>query len=140
VLFGTYDGSAKNQISFEIYTNGQPRLWYKVGGTGYSNVFTTDVRSDEKTHIAFTIDGLVASLYINGEFKESVTLARDCPEILEGYLIGNDYRSDKSQIFKGTIYGINVFSDVRTAEEIKLDTIGVARNSKDLIYSKFFAE
>lgn len=138
VLLGNYDGTNASGMTVEIYTNGNPRLYYKVGGVGYSIVFKTDVRSDKLTHMAITVDGMTASLYVNGEFMESAVLEREMPVFTEGFNLGNDRRQTSGQYFKGTIYAAHIFGDVRTAEEIALDAIKVMDKS-DILYSEVFS-
>ena len=140
VLLGNYDKSENDQINFEIYNNGQPRLWFKSAGTTYSYIFTTDIRSSEKVHLTFTVEGTKASIYVNGEFKESVEITGTYPETSTGFVVGADNRAVDPQKFIGTIYSVNLFSDVRTADEIKTDAIGVASNTEGLIYSNYFQD
>ncbi len=140
VIFGSYDGSNADGINLEIYTNGNPRLYYKVGKVGYSIVFNADVRSDALTHIAVTIDGLQAKLYINGALVETAELEKLPPEITEGFNIGNDDRPTSGQYFKGTIYAVHFFDDVRTDEEIALDAIMVESDADGLLASYYYTE
>ena len=138
VLLGNYISTGKNVINFEIYTNGNPRLYYVVNGTAYSLIFNADIRSEDLTSLIFTVDGLNVSLYVNGKFVETKTLSVALPAITDGFNIGGDNRADNSQLFKGKIYAVNLFSDIRTAEEIKQDSLWVATNTDKLIYSKTF--
>ena len=138
VLLGSYDGGNANGLNVEIYTNGQFRLYYKVGMVGYSYIFTPDIRSEGLTHLALTIDGLTASLYINGKFAQAITLDVMAPEITEGFYLGNDKRTTGDQYFKGTIYSVALFDDVRTAEEIALDAITVASDAEGVLYLERF--
>lgn len=139
VLIGNYDASANNQVNVEVYTNGNLRLYYKVNGTAYTYQFKTDVRSDELTHLALTIDGLSAKLYINGALVETVELTVEIPETSSlKYCIGADNRAANPQLFKGTIYSVSLFEDVRTAEEIAIDAICVPSDTQGLIYQESF--
>ncbi len=138
VILGNYDGTSKDGINLEIYTNGHPRLYYKVGSTGYSYVFNTDIRSNKITHLAVTIDGKIATLYINGVLKETTELTVGIPKLTSGYYLGNDQRTDSAQYFKGTIYSVNMFSDIRTAEEIAIDALAVTNDTEGLVFSKSF--
>ena len=139
VVAGSYDGGNGDAINFEIYTNGKPRLYYKVGGVGYSCVFNTDIRSKTLTHIALTIDGLNAKLYVNGALAEETTLSVAVPEVVASFNIGNDTRPAGGQYFKGTIYGVTIFDDVRTADEIADDAILVTTQSDGVLYSKYYS-
>lgn len=137
VLVGNYTASGLNVINLEIYTNGAPRFYYRKNGTAYTIQFTTDVRSENKTHLAVTIDGLTANLYVNGVFVESVALTVAVPSVTDGFCIGGDARTSNYQNFKGTIYAVHLFSDVRSAKEIKRDAVMVQSNDNSLILSKF---
>ena len=139
VIMGSYDGSSADGLNIEIYTNGNPRLYYKVGGIGYSYLFTTDIRSEALTHIAITIDGMSARLYVNGEFAEEAALTVAAPDTFD-FNVGNDKRPSGGQYFKGSIYSVALFEDVRTAEEIKLDSIFVADTTSGLLYSAYYTE
>ncbi|MBR2466591.1 MAG: hypothetical protein IKB38_06660 [Clostridia bacterium] len=138
VIAGSYDGGTGDAINFEIYTNGNPRLYYKVGGTGYSYVFKADIRSDTFVHIAIVIDGLTAKLYVGGEFAEAVELTAAVPEVTGTFNIGNDKRAAGGQYFRGTIISVTFFDDVRNAEEIKNDAILVSSDADGVIYSEFY--
>ncbi len=140
VLFSNYNNGTQNQISIEIYTNGQARFWYKVNGVSYAALFKADVRSDSFTHLAFTVDGTDISLYINGVYSETITMAAAVPtDCTNSFCVGGDYRYQNAQYFKGTIYSVNVFDDVRTAEEIANDAVMVTGDSEGLLYSRYFS-
>ncbi|MBQ9964889.1 MAG: LamG domain-containing protein, partial [Clostridia bacterium] len=140
VLFSNYNNGTQNQISIEIYTNGQARFWYKVNGVSYSALFAADVRSNSLTHLAFTVDGKNISLYVNGIYSETLTMGAAVPtDCTDNFCIGGDRRSANAQYFKGTIYSANVFDDVRTAEEIALDAVMVTGDTDGLLYSKYFS-
>lgn len=137
VIFGNYKGTDDIGINVEIYTNGAPRFYYKVGGIGYSVYFSADVRSSGIVHMAITIDGLEAKLYLDGALVEVATMEVAVPETAEGFMLGSDLREGSEHYFKGEIYAVNIFSDVRTAEEIKYDAIKVAADADNLLYSYY---
>ena len=140
ILVGNYDNSKAEQINIEIYTNGKPRLYYKTNNQAYTYLFSTDVRSDSGTYLAITIDGLTATLYLNGVVKETVRLKAELANAYSNYKIGADCRKTDPQYFKGTIYSVAMFNDVRTAEEIAADMILVPADSDGLLFSKYFIE
>ena len=140
VLIGNYENSNVDQVNIEIYNNGKPRLYYKTNRVSSTYLFNTDVRSDSITHIAITVNGSVATLYVNGENKETVALAKPFANATSKYLIGSDHRLVNPPWFKGEIYSVALFSDVRTDEEIKLDAIMVPRDTEDLVFLKHFAQ
>lgn len=137
-LIGNYDGSTADQINIEIYTNGQPRLYCKSGTTAYTYLFKTDIRSESLTHLAFTVNKLTASLYVNGVLTETVALTEAVPSAYNNYCIGGDNRSGNAQAFQGNIYAVNLFSDVRTSNEILFDAITVTEDVDNLLFSKYF--
>ena len=138
VLLGNYNGGSGMFINIEIYTNGQPRVWYKINNTAYYHLFTTDVRSAAVTHLALTVEDKTVNLYVNGELKETATLRVAMPVTLSDYFIGADNRADNTQPFKGTIYGVNLFDHVRTPEQIAVDALLVSPNEAGLIVSHYF--
>lgn len=137
-IIGNYDGSTADQINIEIYTNGQPRLYCKSGTTSYTYLFKTDVRSDALTHLTFTVDKLTARLYVNGVLTETIALTEAVPSAYNNYCIGGDNRSGNAQAFQGNIYAVNLFSDVRTANEILFDSIAVTEDVDNRIFSEYF--
>ncbi len=138
VIFGNYDGSLKNQLNLEIYTNGRPRLYYSIGTKSYSHIFNTDIRSDDPTHIALTVDGLTASLYVNGVLRETMKLTVELPDSLENFKIGCDNRTGTPQNFAGTIYSVNLFGYARTAEQIAIDRYLCPSDSAGMLLDKNF--
>ncbi len=124
VLLGNYKGSS-NEINFEIYTNGSPRIYYIDGsGTVYSKIFTgVNVYTGEWTHIAVVRDKSAGTLscYVNGALTESCSMT--IPNIIPAtpMQLGGDYRSGNSQYFKGKVASVAVYKDVRTAAEIRSD-------------------
>ncbi|MBE6584594.1 MAG: hypothetical protein E7649_06445, partial [Ruminococcaceae bacterium] len=139
VILGNYDGNSSNRMNLEIYTNGNPRLWYKVDGISYSYLFDVDIRSHESVHLTFTIDGLEASLYVNGILAQTVELTMNVPYDGSSFFVATDQRIS-AQSFKGKIYSAAMFADVRTPEEIAYDMIMVTTDARDLLYSGCFGE
>ena len=138
VLVSNYDGGEQDQISLEIYTKGRPRLYYKVGGTGYTVQFATDVRSENPVHIAVVIKDTVARLYVDGKLVENQDLTVKVPKLTKNFTVGGDGRSKNSQYFKGRIYEVTLFNDVRTAKEVALDAIRVPSDAKGVVYTTIF--
>ena len=101
--------------------------------------FTTDVRSENKTHLTFVVDGLMTYLYIDGVLAETAELKVAVADVREGFYIGGDGRTSNQQNFKGTIYAVNLFSDVRTDAEIFADAAMVQCADDSLIYSNYLA-
>ena len=129
VILGSYSDKGPNQINFEIYSNGQPRLfWSNSKNVAYSDAIFTSVNvcTGDWVHLTITRDVSEGKLhcYLNGEWKQSINL----PEILAENVIpdqvmcpGGDLRNGNAQYFKGAIRSVVMFSDMRTAEEIAAD-------------------
>ncbi len=138
VIFGNYDEGIKAPLNLEIYTKGRVRLYFKNGKTTVSHIFKTDVRTDSGTvNIAVTLADKTATLYVNGVKKETAKLAVSAPSATKNFCIGGDNRKNNELYFKGKIYSVNVFSDVRTASEIKRDAVAVPYNESKLILSSY---
>lgn len=137
VVFGNYDGISNDRMNIEIYTNGNPRLWYKINGTSYSYLFDVDVRSEEAVYMVMTIDGLNASLYMNGVLKQTITLSAHVPFDGSLFYAATDQRIS-AQAFKGELYSVGVFADVRTVEEITCDRILVTTDAHELLFYEYF--
>ena len=137
VIFGNYDSSSKSPLNVEIAAGGKVRLYYKNSGKTVSHVFKTDVRSSGATHIALTLKDKTAVLYVNGIKKETAKLKVAIPKATKAFCIGGDNRKGNTQYFRGKIYAVNVFSDVRTAAEIKKDAVLVTTSDAKLLYSGY---
>lgn len=142
VIFGncTYGGDTKeiNTINVEIHGNGNPRFYFNKGDNSFASyIFTkVDVRSDSWVHLAIVYDkaNKLVHCYLNGELAQTiggdgeVTVALYSSKVAQnstGMCIGGDMRwlgnADKynEMYFKGALKELAVYSDVRTAEEIK---------------------
>ena len=115
VILGNF-GGITSCLNFEITTNGAPRLYYvDPDKTAHDFVFAqVDVRTGDWLHIGFVLDNTTntASVYINGEHKQSLTNAPDCSEqvAVNPFYVGGDYRVGNAQSFKGEIRSVSVYS------------------------------
>jgi len=131
ILGNYYDNAKKAVISFEVYSGGNPRLyWLESSGKTANWIFTdVDLRKNEWLHVAIARDVNAGKVhcYINGELEQSLNITSDVgrEDIISehGFRIGGDLRSNNTQYFKGAIREIAVFSDVRTEGEIQMDMI-----------------
>ena len=141
VIVGNFSAktSPENQFSFEIYNNGQPRLYYRYAGKEYSCLFDADVRSADRTRLALVIDGLEARLYVDGAQADVRTLAAEVPLQTANYRVGGDNRPRNTQAFKGEIFSVALLSGVRSAEEIALDAPVAPDSAEGLLYSEYFS-
>ena len=124
VIMGSY-GSGTDCISFEIYTNGAPRLYFTdIKGKVYNYIFNSvDVRS-ENSSVRLTIvhDSALRKLicYIDGVEKQTID-ASDFPSDLiinRSQVVGGDHRSGNSQYFKGILYNFRLYSHSLTSEQV----------------------
>ena len=127
-------------INYEIYTNRNPRVWWgdEFGNSHYSIVFDkTVIPVDKWTHVAFTYDNStgVVCCYVNGELSETKYFY---PKLDSGVIdfpmyIGADQQTMSRNFFKGSLKDVAVFSDVRTAAEIKADYTAVSMDADNLL-------
>lgn len=138
VILGNY-GAAKPCLNFEIYSNGNPRLYYvDAGGTVYNYVFTgVDVRTGDWAHVAIVHDASAkkAMCYLNGTLKATVSGVPAFADaaIANAFGFGGDCRSGNEQFFKGALRSVAVFSDARSADEVKADMQSVSTSADGLL-------
>lgn len=135
VIFGNYiSSSGSDGLSVEITTNGNPRIFFnKTATTTSSQIFDqVDIRSGSWVHLAIVHDAGAgkAYCYVNGELKQTKDTVAYYSAVATGntgMCIGGDFRypDDLSRYndvyFKGTVKDLAVYSDVRTAAEIRAD-------------------
>ena len=128
VILGSYNDAAPNQISFEIYGKGQPRLfWSNSKNVTDSAVFSSvNVCTGDWVHLAIVRDAAAGKLhcYLNGQLKQSLDMSSVMMDNViadQSLCLGGDHRSGNAQFFKGAIRSAAAFSDVRTASEINAD-------------------
>ena len=147
VILGNSGGVGSEIINFEVLANGNPRIYLQDNrksanlADGNFQCPTVDLRTGEWTHVTITLseDYSTASYYINGVYISSETRAEgkypvyaNGPEKIS--CLGGDLRTGNSCYFKGRIKDVTLFSDVRTANEIKKDSIkGVAVDEEGLL-------
>ena len=145
IILGNYQSFTKDQyVNFEIHQNGVPRLVFgDDAGNMYDYRFTAAaVPADTWTHVAIVYGTGNSSkqilCYINGVLKHNTNIREwyDAPmEIFDNALcLAGDYRSLNEQAFCGTLGDVAIFSDVRTADEIKSDyQNGVSLDDSELM-------
>ncbi len=149
VIFGNYNdttGNFTNCISFEVFTNGQPRIYLRNNSDVRPEIkFNYDLRQGKDLHVAVTINrtNSTGTLYINGAIPsgcENVAFSTTIDSTFTGrdhaMVVGNDHRGNKANsYFKGIIYNVSAFSDVRTASEIASDYATLNTTDANLICS-----
>ncbi len=132
VIYGNYGGQNK-ALNFEVYTNGNPRVYYqtaiKSGSQSYNKTFTeVNLLNGKKTHIAIVNDQAAdtISCYVDGVLAQ--TLEGAIPDWIPTRpgVIGGDYRDINSLAFCGEMFSVALYSDVRTEAEIQADMANVA--------------
>ena len=136
VIIGNYTTSA-DCVNFEIHSNGAPRVYFKDSANKvYDIVFSNvNVYTGEWVHVAVVKEGASTfSCYINGELKQ--TVSKSAPDIVTSdiHVLGGDLRSGNEQYFKGRIKNLALYSDARTADEIKADMTSVGKDGLLLSY------
>ena len=125
-----------------------PKLYYDVNNVGNTNpnpvnieFKNVDVRSSNFIHLAITHDTTyqsngtsqytIAKCYINGVLKQTINKTVD--NNIKNYYgtydfvpsakgrVGGDLRGNNVQYFKGNIKSLQVYSDVRTEQEVLSD-------------------
>ena len=124
VLVGNFK---ENQaaINFEIYNNGNPRLYYAdSSGAVHDYIFSdVSVNTGKKLHLAIVDDPTTGlfKCYVNGEIKQTLPnlVYKGLPSTV--LRVGSDERYLNSQFFKGTLYNVALFSSIHSEREINID-------------------
>lgn len=141
VIAGNYKSSSTPSYGFEVRENGNPFLWISSNPGGVSKRISfdkIDLRTGEWTHVAITHDTKTAYCYINGELKQTITDSLPVVDMTKtGPLcIGGDLRSGNDRwLKKTTLSSVALFSDMRTADEIKADMQKVDPSAAELLVS-----
>lgn len=139
VVAGNYLNGKNASYGFEIRKNGNPFLWMGYGGSGTDQRLSfdkVDLRTGEWTHVAVTFDSTTAYCYVNGELKQ--TLSAKLPDVdmtrTDVLCIGGDLRSGNGRWLKNTeLSSVALYSDMRTADEIKADMAQIALDDADIL-------
>ena len=128
VIAGNYKDDITNCISFEVQTNGNPRIFVRYGSAGGQNISilfnNVNICTGEWVHVAIAIDRTNSKVlcYINGELKQTISnITYPAFNITNPLCLGADLRNGNAQYFKGNIKNVALYSDVRTASEISSD-------------------
>jgi len=130
VIIGNF-GNNSACVNFEIYSDGSPRVYITdKAGTVYNFVFNNaNVYTGEWTHIAVVRESAgKMSCYVNGELVQTLSKASPNPVTEDFHVLGGDLRSGNVQYFKGRIKNVALYSDARTADEIKADMKAPAKD------------
>lgn len=131
---------------------GQPMLFYNyelpsgIDETRVSIYFDKcNVMTGDWAHLAITYESSTKTFYcyLNGEFKQSIQTTGDIDYAPNSpFFIGKDNRIahgwKEEAYFKGRIKSLSMFSDFRTAEEIKNDFTRVDTTDENIICDYIF--
>lgn len=136
VIFGNYDGKSA-AINFEIYYNGNPRLFFmNSNGEIEDFIFTkVNVCTGERIHLSIVDDPTTRLLncFVDGILKQSLNNNRykECPTM--NMRIGTDGRETREQFFKGTLYDFAAYSVERNNSLIQADKVGIYKDDPHLL-------
>ncbi len=149
-IFGNRVADNKKTKTF-VYSlvDGYPALDFGTlyDGTNGSDIyrltFSEQITPNTWTHVAFTVNTgeLSASLYINGEFKETMDLTAEQVASYSAVVFTGDMKytsvaglfnwKNVAHPFKGQVASVAAYSDIRDADEIKSDYMDYLSPSKD---------
>ncbi len=125
VILGNYKDGAVGVFSVEIYTNGNPRLYYiDAAGNVVNKIFSNvNVYTGSWIHLAIVRDSTAkkAHCYLNGTLAQSVDLDVASYTPASPLVVGGDHRFNNTQHFKGLLRSVSVYADARTQAEITAD-------------------
>ena len=154
-ILSTYDIGVSASIDFDISHKGNPQLRYiyhdeygeKIEYVfGFNNV---DVRGTTPVRITIVHDDSEMRCYVDGVLKQTRTVSNNAngnktvsslpTDIISprSQVVGGDYSEGNKYYFKGKIYDVAAWADVRTVDEITTDVIGTA--DTDLLVAYDFA-
>ena len=130
VIVGNYSEDASTYINIEATTYGKLVVRGKLNGTAWQADFyqsEADIRMGGIHHYTITIGSgwTGVSLYVDGNHKAtrypaSLTIPK-ASDFTHPFRIGGDYREGHTNYFKALINSVAMYSDIRTADEIKSD-------------------
>jgi len=139
VVFGNSGDSDINCTSFQIFANGHPGFYIRgIDGNETLGVEFAEVNvyNGKKTHLAITVGNGVYKCYIDGVLAQKINggaFPAFNVDFDSKVFIGGDFRDANTQYFKGAVYDVAVFSDIRTDDEIASDFSGITYNDENLI-------
>ena len=139
-IIGNYEGGVPC-VNFEITTGGKPRLYVVDSNkTVYDYTFSgVDVRANDWNHVAIVYDAANARVecYVGGVLratKTDVDVPAMDPAVIRGaFALAGDNRAGNAQYFKGALRSVSLFTNVRTAEQIKADMNKIKPTDPDLL-------
>ncbi len=139
VIFGNAGDASINCTSFQVFANGHPGFYIRgIGGDETLGVAFSDVNvyNGKKTHLAITVGNGSYKCYVDGVLAQTINgaaFSNFSVDMNSTMFIAGDFRDGNTQYFKGIVYDIAIFDDIRTADEIEADFQGVAYTDESLI-------
>lgn len=143
VIYSNYEQKSDDAVCIQIQANATIQLYYqKQDSNPVKYIFeNAPINTGEWVHVAVVRDEAAGnvSCYINGEFYQTSTVAMEeygyltSSKQLKGMCVGGDYRTDNTYYFKCELKEIAIYSDVRTADEIKADFSGIKKTNDNLL-------
>ena len=126
VILGNVDLVNKKQFSFEIHNDGVVRMYYNdTAGSLKNKIFSaeTSIITGTWAHVSVVHTGTELQCYINGQLVETITNDIGAGIGTPGLklCLGGDNRDGNGMAFTGRIKNLAIYSDARTAAEIKSD-------------------
>lgn len=134
-LMSDYKNGVTDGFTVSMDTFGRPRVQYGNGTLDWT-VDTVDLRTGTWQHVAFTVDAAndTVAFYLNGELSANATIAGITAAASDrAPVIGNDLAYGVSTAFSGQMKKLAVWSDVRTAAEVRADMADVQISADGLI-------
>ena len=129
VIFGNYKNNSTAGFSFEISTKGNPRLFI-IDDNKKQYDFTfgkVNVYTGKTLHLAITKDSSKDEIicYVDGVAVQTLKAASPASITINSpTILGGDYRTGNTNYFKGTISKFAIYYNVRTPDQIKVDSMG----------------
>ncbi len=117
IIAGNY--AQRNNINWEVHTNGRPRIWWNNGQVDW-HIRDIDLRTDQWLHLAFVRDKSAGKMYfyLNGSLEATRDgVGSDVIPATASY-IGGDRRGSNSPWFHGHIAEIRIWNNARTQTQI----------------------
>ena len=138
VIFGSYSADTASAINLEVCSGGLLRL-YIIDGSLVKHDIVFDgvnVYNGLQNHIAITLDREAGAYicYVNGEVAQVVAAAIPEDFTLNSKLVlGGDNVAGNPGYFRGELFGVALYSDVRNSSEISSDATSAAVDTSELI-------
>ena len=142
-IIGNYNDVYVPGITFRVYLNGRPSLCLRYDREHQDQfTFPASILGEGRVHVAITIDDTYVYGYLNGKQVLKKAHCGSFPELTPyPFSVGGDNRTDNTWWFRdGSIYSVNLFSEYRTAEQIRADVPQIDCSDPTLMVSYDFTQ